>query len=77
MAQANTLAAVQASAKIFTDLQRERNGRIVALLVGAIALLDPEEEQCALALLEMASDVAGDISDLQTFEASLKATASR
>lgn len=76
MAQANNKrVAILRSGEIFADLQREKNAQIIALLVGAIALLDPEEDDCALTLLEMASDVAGDVSDLQTFEASLATTA--
>lgn len=63
-------------AAIFVKSQREQNERIIALLCGAIALLDPDKEACALTLLEIASDDAGDIGNLIAFENALQEMAS-
>lgn len=63
-------------AAIFANRQHEQNERIIALLAGAIALLDPDKNGCALTLLEIASDDAGDIENLIAIENALQEAAS-
>lgn len=52
------------SAVIGLGRQREQQDRVVAILAGAIALLDPERNGCAVSLLEMATDEVADFANL-------------
>lgn len=64
---------VQRLIRVFTETQRDRSGEIVALIVGAIALLDPDNDFCAVTLLDMAINEAGNLRHLLDFEEALTA----
>lgn len=59
-------------AVIAAGRMHEQNERILALLAGAMALLDRDRNCYAMALLDVAADDVGDIENLLALETALK-----
>lgn len=77
MADTHSIQSALNHALISANRQLEKSSQILALLTGTIALLDPEQHMTELTLLEMASDEAGDLGNLNEVTRTLESLLAR